>query len=86
MRKTIKLENIKCAGCKNQIRCHLEGLVDNLNIDTSSGKVTFDYEQDAQVIKAIENLEQLGYPEEGNSDFSHKVKSVVSCLIGRTKG
>ena len=60
-------ENIKCKGCVKNI---LEGFskvegVSNIEVEISSGKVTFDYEGAEDRRFFIKLLDNLGYPEKG---------------------
>jgi copper chaperone CopZ len=83
MTHTIEVENIKCGGCMNTIRCALLALPNTKDvlIDKEQGIVRV--EGSARREDVVTILNELGYPEKGNNTFSQKAKSFVSCLVGR---
>ena len=81
----IKVVNIKCGGCENQIKAALkkEGITDVL-IDVAGGTISFK----GKANEARKILSSLGYPEEGSQEakkFSKKAKSYISCMTGKMK-
>ncbi len=83
---TLKVVNIKCGGCENQIKSALEKEeIGNIKIDVAGGTVSFD----GDIEEAKKILSSLGYPEEGSEEakkFSKKAKSYISCMTGRING
>jgi copper chaperone CopZ len=80
----IFVENIKCGGCMNSIRTallKLEGVLD-VQINKETDRVSVSGEQ-LNRETVINKLAALGYPEKGNNSFMSKVKSMVSCAVGR---
>ena len=78
------VENIKCEGCVNSIKSALLKLRGVANVDV--------YKEEEKVCVsgiAIERqeirdrLSAIGYPEKGNNSMGRKVKSLVSCAIGK---
>ena len=85
METTIVAENIKCGGCATSIQSRLEKMVSEVKVDIETGEISFEYQDEPQVKEVIAALEKMGYPGVGQSKFSHKAKSYVSCMIGRVK-
>ena len=78
------VENIKCEGCVNSIKSALLKLIGVANVDV--------YKEEEKVCvlgigierKEIrDRLSAIGYPEKGNNNMGRKVKSLVSCAIGK---
>jgi len=84
--ETIKVDNLKCQGCAKTIRRELTwiGEVISVDVDVEHSVVTVDYAGKNRMRKVfVEKLRKLGYPEEGTGNINQKVKSYVSCAIGR---
>lgn len=83
MRHNITVENIKCGGCMNSIKTALMKIngVENVSIDKDTETVTID--ATVEKIILINALSKMGYPEKGNNDLLKKVKSYMSCAIGK---
>ncbi|MEE4255619.1 MAG: heavy-metal-associated domain-containing protein [Bacteroidales bacterium] len=82
----IKVDNLKCQGCAKTIRRELTwiGEVISVDVDVEQSVVTVDYAGKNRMRKVfVEKLRKLGYPEEGTGNINQKVKSYVSCAIGR---
>lgn len=82
---TIKIVNVKCEGCKNNIVDTLEknGML-NVSVDLEKQEVSFE----GYVQIAKEFLAKMGYPEAGSPEAESlikKAKSFVSCAIGKMK-
>jgi copper chaperone CopZ len=83
-KEIIFVENIKCSGCMTIIKEQLNK-IDGVNI------ITIDQETEQVIISGenlnrqniVDRLTQLGYPEKGNNNEIAKVKSYVSCAIGK---
>lgn len=84
--ETIKVDNLKCHGCAKTIRRELTwiGEVISVDVDVDHSTVKIDYAGKNRMREVfIEKLKKLGYPEEGTGNLNQKVKSYVSCAIGR---
>jgi len=84
--ESIKVDNLKCHGCAKTIRRELTwiGEVISVDVDVEHSVVTVDYAGKNRMRKVfVEKLRKLGYPEEGTGNINQKVKSYVSCAIGR---
>ena len=86
MKTTVYIQNLKCGGCEATIINKLSGLtgVTNVAIDHEDQSVTFEHNDDATLELVRKKLTKLGYPikDEENS-LDKKIKSYVSCAIGR---
>ena len=84
--ETIVIENLKCHGCANTIRKELvwidEVISVDVNVDESSVKVDYTGKNNMRDVFA-EKLRKLGYPEEGTGKLNQRMKSYISCAIGR---
>ena len=84
--ETIKVENLKCQGCANTIRRELtwigEVISVDVNVDLSTIKVDYTGKNNMRDV-FTDKLRKLGYPEEGTGKFNQRMKSYVSCAIGR---
>jgi len=85
-KETFLVDNVKCHGCANTIKNNLSKVenVQAVDVDVEANKVevTFMNEGNDRA-KLLSILERAGYPEQGQSSMKHKVKSYVSCAIGR---
>lgn len=83
MTHTIEVENIKCGGCINSITAGLKKIngIDYVTIDKESEKVTT--VGNASRDEVVKALSIMGYPERGKNDLLKKVKSYMSCAVGR---
>lgn len=86
--KTIELlvDNIKCHGCANTIQREMKIFeqVKNVRVEVDKGAVIIDHEGDDELKDELcKKLKRLGYPEQGKGGRGAKVKSYVSCAIGR---
>ena len=81
----INVDNIKCGGCANSVRKGLEKIegVQDVKVDIESGEVNVDYEGNIDRSQFVEALGKMGYPEVGTGNTMQKVKSYVSCAVGR---
>ncbi len=93
MSLVVKVENIKCDGCANQITKTLSAVegVKAVTVDVAQGEVhvSFKTAENAEALKQIiqTTLLSKGYPEvgsvEGLKAAGAKAKSFVSCAIGK---
>ncbi|HSG67767.1 MAG TPA: heavy-metal-associated domain-containing protein [Bacteroidales bacterium] len=84
--ETIVVENLKCNGCANSIRRELTwiGEVINVEVDVDESIVKVDYTSKNNMREIfVDKLRKLGYPEEGTGKMNQRVKSYVSCAIGK---
>lgn len=88
----LTIQNLKCGGCKNTITKNLSQIgMKNIDVIVEESKVRFTCEdENADALsQAIGILEKLGYPvfKEGQDpSLSSKVKSYVSCAVGKIEG
>ncbi len=86
MEKIIYLDNIKCGGCAKSVEGEIlktEGITE-AKVNTEDGSVTIIYTKyDEESLE--QKLSKLGYPPQGTSSTGQKVKSYVSCAIGKMK-
>ena len=82
----ILVENIKCHGCANTIKREISKIenVSDVKVDVEKGAVAFSHPEETSPEEAIaQRLRKLGYPLQGTGGTGSKVKSYVSCAIGR---
>lgn len=81
----ITVENIKCGGCANSIKTKLSKLndVENIDINIEQGTISFDHQDASTLDLIVTTLASMGYTQPGESGFTDKAKSYVSCMIGR---
>lgn len=86
MRKTIKIQNLKCGGCAYAIKSKLSELngVKMVDVDIDKDEVLFNYNIDSVVFEVKQKLKALGYPEVNyENTIATKAKSFVSCATGK---
>ncbi len=86
--ESIIVENLKCHGCANTIRRELAwiGEVISVDVDVDKSLVKIDYAGKNKMREVFtDKLRKLGYPEVGTGNMNRKMKSYVSCAIGRIK-
>lgn len=84
--ETVVVDNLKCHGCANTIRRELSwvGEVISVEVDVDKSSVKIDYVGKNNMREIFtDKLRKLGYPEEGTGKLNQRVKSYVSCAIGR---
>ncbi len=84
----IKVDNLKCQGCARTISRELAwiGEVINVDVDIDQSTVKVDYTGKNRMREIfVEKLRKLGYPEEGTGKLNQRMRSYVSCAIGRMK-
>ncbi len=89
MKKTYKVQNIKCEGCANTVSKKLlneYGEVE-INLEVMPREITLDIEEE-QEDKLKLKLKKMGYPFDdeklhGLENVEAKAKSFVSCAIGK---
>ena len=86
MKGTLKIQNLKCSGCANTILNKLSS-IENINdviVDNENDTVLFSYTTEEDLLLVKNTLVKLGYPVVGEKNaLTTKVKSFVSCAIGR---
>jgi copper chaperone len=85
MELNIQVENLKCGGCVNSIKkALLNSLgVKDVEIDLESGIVSIQSTNEINENEIVQKLAQMGYPKVGENDLGKKIKSYVSCAIGK---
>jgi copper chaperone len=82
--ETIFVENIKCGGCIKSIKEALQHIagVNTVMVDKDKESVVVTGTDIGRGI-IIDKLGELGYPEKGNNSLLKKVRSFVSCAVGK---
>ena len=84
MQTSLKIQNLKCDGCANTIIKKLSDIKNLSELEVSNDTVAFHYENEKTLVEVEELLNSIGYPIEGDKNtLTAKVKSFVSCAIGR---
>ena len=86
MKTTVKIQNLKCAGCMGTISKNLHAIpdIEDLFIDLENTTVSYSYNSPDTVTLVQKTLSKLGYPIEGDENtLGSKAKSYVSCAIGK---
>lgn len=86
MKTTVEIQNLKCGGCAHTISTKLAELdhIEDILVNPDENTVSFSYEEQNNLDRAVELLSKLGYPVTGApNSYSKKAKSYVSCAIGR---
>ncbi|GAA4960664.1 heavy-metal-associated domain-containing protein [Algibacter aquimarinus] len=84
MQTSLKIQNLKCYGCANTIIKKLSDIKNLSELEVSNDTVAFHYENENTLVEVEELLNSIGYPIEGDKNtLTAKVKSFVSCAIGR---
>lgn len=84
----IEVDNLKCGGCANTVNNTLGKNPDILDVkvDPEDGRVEVRLKEgeDTPIIEWVKRtLAKLGYPEKGTGTGIQKVRSYVSCAVGR---
>lgn len=84
----LHVDNLKCGGCASTVRHRLQELpgVSGVWVDPPAGTVRVEHDGSTQHDQVANTLMRLGYPEAGTGGTLEKVKSYVSCAIGRVHG
>jgi copper chaperone len=85
MELNIQVENLKCGGCINTVKkavLNSQGVKD-VEIDLETGMITIQSANEINEAEIVQKLAQLGYPKVGENDLGKKIKSYVSCAIGK---
>ncbi|GAA4269962.1 heavy-metal-associated domain-containing protein [Hyunsoonleella aestuarii] len=88
MRAQLHIQNLKCGGCKATIINRLSVIkhISGVDLDLDNETVSFDYDTSHDLEKAKHVLSAIGYPIIGSDNKLYtKVKSYLSCAIGRIK-
>ncbi|MEQ8241541.1 MAG: heavy-metal-associated domain-containing protein [Cyclobacteriaceae bacterium] len=84
--ETIQIDNLKCGGCAATIKKNLLALsgVREVEVILENGAVDIAFDGASDRQDFVVKLGKLGYPEKGTGNtFQKKVKSYVSCAVGR---
>jgi len=86
MTTSLYVQNLKCGGCVKTITNKITELenISDVVVDKETSKVTFTYQNEADVKAVSDKLLKLGYPttDDANSVLT-KAKSMISCASGR---
>ncbi len=84
-KEIIEIENLKCGGCKASVEKGVKKIGSvtavEVDLDTSTVSVSHDGTLKRQIL--LDTLGNMGYPEKGTGTTIQKVKSYVSCAVGR---
>lgn len=85
LQEKIIVDNLKCDGCAGMIKKSLLQLggVQSVEVDLETAEVSVNFTGALTREDFMRKLEKLGYPEAGTSSTYQKVKSYVSCAVGR---
>ena len=86
MKTTVKIQNLKCAGCMGTISKNLHAIsdIEDLHIALEDSTVTYSFKSEDTQTLVQKTLSKLGYPIEGDTNtLGSKAKSYVSCAIGK---
>ena len=86
MKKTIKIQNLKCGGCAHTITSKLSELnrISEIDVIVEKDEVIFNYNSERSVLEVKQKLKALGYPEVNDENsMVTKAKSFVSCATGK---
>lgn len=81
----IQIENLKCGGCANTTKTNLEKInsLKEVNVDIDKSEVQVSSDRTIDRAEVVSVLARLGYPELGQGNTLQKVKSYVSCAVGK---
>jgi len=89
MKRTFKVQNVKCGGCANILREKLTDVFGEIevNLEVEPREITLKIDEE-RLNELGSSLKQLGYPFIGEEmgfvdSASTKAKSFVSCAIGK---
>lgn len=86
--ETIKIENLKCQSCAKTISRELTwiGEVIDVNVSVDESTVRIDYVGKNRLRELfVDKLRKLGYPEKGTGTVNQRMRSYVSCAIGKIR-
>lgn len=83
--ENIAIDNLKCGGCANTIKKSLLKMngMESVEVNTDSSEVGVSFGDSLTKTEILKKLASLGYPEKGTTNTYQKVKSYVSCAVGR---
>ena len=88
MKEVIAIQNLKCSGCEASIVSTLAAFpeVEKVAVDFTDATVHIEANGPGQRKKYEQALTSAGYPPAGAANpLGRKVKSYISCAIGRAK-
>ena len=79
------VENMKCGGCVHSIEKKVSSVkgVHKVKVDLEAGTVEVQGDVEMNRNEVIDTLFLMGYPLQGRNGAVEKLKSYVSCAIGR---
>lgn len=83
--ESIIVDNLHCGGCASNIQKKLSEIsgVEKVDVDLQSVTVSILLNADVQRAVFLEKLAGMGYPEQGTGNTIQKMKSYVSCAVGK---
>lgn len=85
--EVIKVENLKCGGCAATIRKRLLAIpgVKEVQVALDKAAVIVEYDLENLNDQILEVLAALGYPKKGTGTRLQKMKSYISCMVGKVQ-
>lgn len=89
METIVKVDNLKCGGCAATIKKNLLLIkgIESLEVIPENEEVKINHDDALSLKLAKDELDRLGYPEQGTTEglekLSKNVKSYLSCAIGK---
>lgn len=86
MRKSIKIQNLKCGGCARIIKTKLAEIdkIEEIEVDIPQLQINFSYSEEASIVLVEQKLTAIGYPPVGaKNNVVSKAKSMISCATGK---
>jgi len=86
MKETIKIQNLKCGGCKTSIIKNLNQLDGVLAVEVLEPEdlIIVDLINESTIKLVKDTLKQIGYPPINvENTLKNKTKSYVSCMLGK---
>jgi copper chaperone len=83
--EVIAVENMKCGGCVSTIEKKVHSIkgVQEVRVNLEAGTVEVQGDEEMNRTEVIDSLFLMGYPLQGQNGAVEKLKSYVSCAIGR---
>ena len=81
----IQIDNLKCGGCAATIKSGIKKLDadSEVEVNLENATVVINHGGNLDRNDVVNTLRKLGYPESGTGTAMQKVKSYVSCAVGR---
>lgn len=81
----LEIDNVKCGGCANSIKSSLSNKLrlKEVDVNLERSEIVINHPSDIDRDNVISLLRNLGYPEKGTGNGINKIKSYVSCAMGK---